>query len=158
KPPPRPDAASPMPGADITPANSGAGQPRGFRRLLESSFFLSAAGLLTGLGNYAFQGIIGRHLDLKEYGSVNTPLGFVALLSLPLAMATMAVTHFLARYDATGDHGRLQGLLGGCRRFLLRLTIAGSLLAAVLVRPLGDFFHFPRVSLTLVALVCVLAG
>ena len=119
---------------------------------------LSAVGLLGGLGNFAFQTIIGRHLKQGEYGFVNSTLGFVGLLGLPLTIATMAVTHYIARYNATGDAARLQGLLAGCRRFLLRLTIAGSVFAAVLVKPLGDFFHVPRTSLTLVALVCVLAG
>ena len=49
-------------------------------------------------------------------------------------------------------------MLAGCRKSLFRLTVAGSVFAALLVKPLGAFFHFPRTSLMLVALLCVLAG
>jgi hypothetical protein len=119
---------------------------------------LSAASFLAGLGNFAFQAIIGRQLkESGEYGLVNTTLGYIGLLGLPLAIATTAITHYIARYDFHGDDARLQGLLAGCRKFLFRLTIAGSLLAVVLAKPLSDFLHF-RTTMTFAALACVLAG
>lgn len=128
------------------------------RKLLESGFLLSAAGLLTGLGNYAFQAIIGRHLSKTEFGLTNGTLIFVGFLSLPLAIATTTVTHYLARFNARGQEAHLQGLLAGCRKFLFRLTLAGSVLAAIVVKPLSDFLHLPRTSLALVALTCVFAA
>lgn len=127
-------------------------------KLLKSGLILSAVGFLAGLGNYAFQAIIGRQLPNGEYGLVNNTLGFAGFLGLPLAIATQAVTHYIARYHFSGDDARLQGLFAGCRKFLFRLTIAGSVLAVLLVKPLSDFFHFPRTSLMLAALLCVLAG
>ena len=86
------------------------------------------------------------------------PLGFIGLLGLPLVIATTSVTHYIAHFRATGDEARLQGLLAGCRKFLFRLTLAGSVAAALLIKPLSAFFHFPRQGLMLVALVCALAG
>ena len=127
-------------------------------KLWHSGVILSAAGLLAGVGNYAFQAIIGRCLDKAEYGYVNSTLGFIGLLGLPLGIATTAVTHYIAHFRATGDEARLQGLLSGCRKFLFRLTLAGSVAAALLVAPLSSFFHFPRPGLMLVALCCALAG
>lgn len=127
-------------------------------KLLKSGLILSAVGFLAGLGNYAFQAIIGRQLPNGEYGLVNNTLGFAGFLGLPLAIATQAVTHYIARYHFSGDDARLQGLFAGCRKFLFRLTMAGSVLAVLLVKPLSDFFHFPRTSLMLAALLCVLAG
>ena len=125
---------------------------------MQSGIILSAASFLVGLGNFAFQAIIGRQLkESGEYGLVNTTLGYVGLLSLPLLIATTAITHYIARYDFHGDDARLQGLLAGCRKFLFRLTIAGSLLAILLAKPLSDFLHF-RPGLTFAALACVLAG
>ena len=127
-------------------------------RLIHSGLILSAASFLIGLGNFAFQAIIGRQLkESGEYGLVNTTLGYVGLLGLPLLIATTAITHYIARYDFHGDDARLQGLLAGCRKFLFRLTIAGSLLAILLAKPLSDFLHF-RPGLTFAALACVLAG
>lgn len=127
-------------------------------KLMQSGIILSAASFLVGLGNFAFQAIIGRQLkESGEYGLVNTTLGYVGLLGLPLLIATTAITHYIARYDFHGDDARLQGLLAGCRKFLFRLTIAGSLLAILLAKPLSDFLHF-RPGLTFAALACVLAG
>ena len=125
---------------------------------MQSGIILSAASFLVGLGNFAFQAIIGRQLkESGEYGLVNTTLGYVGLLGLPLLIATTAITHYIARYDFHGDDARLQGLLAGCRKFLFRLTIAGSLLAILLAKPLSDFLPF-RPGLTFAALACVLAG
>lgn len=135
-------------------------------RLWVSGVIFSAAAFLAGLGNYAFQGLMGRllvHVEngqiiRTEFGLMNTTLGFVGLLSLPVLIAGTAITHYIAHFRASGDEARLQALVDGCKRLLLRLTIGGSLLAIVLVKPLSDFFNFPRGSLMLTALFCVLAG
>jgi O-antigen/teichoic acid export membrane protein len=127
-------------------------------KLWRSGVILSAAGLVAGLGNYAFQAIIGRCLDKAEFGYVNSTLGFIALLGLPVTIASTSVTHYIAHFRATGDEARLQGLLSGCRKFLFRLTLAGSIAAALLVKPLSSFFHFPRQGLMFVALLCALGG
>lgn len=127
-------------------------------KLMQSGVILAAASFLTGIGNFAFQAIIGHQLkESGEYGLANTTLGYVGLLGLPLLIATTAATHYIARYDFHGDEARLHGLIAGCRRFLFRLTISGSLLAIFLAKPLSDFLHF-RPGLTFAALACVLAG
>jgi len=136
-----------------------AGSPR-THKLLQSGIIFAAASLLTTFVHYGFQIIVSRQLDGApgEYGLVLTTLTFVGFLGLPLAIAAQAVTHYIARFHFSGDDARLHGLLAGCRRFLFHVTIAGSVIAIVLVKPLGDFFHIPRTSLTLIALVCVLGG
>ena len=129
------------------------------KQIWRSGIIFTAINFLIGLGNIAFQSIIGHHLKANgEYGLVNTTLSFIGLLGLPLAIATSAVTHYVARFNFSGQDARLKGLLAGCRNFLLRLTIGGSILAVILVKPLSDFFHFPRISLIAIALACVLAG
>jgi len=102
--------------------------------------------------------IMGRQLSKAEFGYMNTTLGFVMFLGLPLLIASNAITHYIAHFRALGNEAGLSGLLLGCRRFLLRLTIVGSVAAILLVKPLADFFRFPRTSLMLVAVVCVIAG
>jgi hypothetical protein len=129
------------------------------RSLLQSGIIFSAISFLPGLGNYVFQAIISRNLgDSGEFGLANSALSFTGLLGLPVAIATFAITHYIARFNFAGEDERLHSLLAGCRKFLFRLTIAGSLLAVLLVKPLGDFFHFPRTSLMLVTLAFALAG
>ncbi|MGA3283886.1 MAG: hypothetical protein ABSD57_05445 [Verrucomicrobiota bacterium] len=129
------------------------------RGLLQSGIIFSAISFVTGLGNLAFQGVLGRHLSLPgQYGNANSALnGFIPLLSLLPLVATFAVTHYIAHFNASGDNARLQGLFMGCRRFLFRLTIIGSLLAVVTVKPLSDFFHYSE-NLMLVTLCCALLG
>jgi O-antigen/teichoic acid export membrane protein len=131
-------------------------QSRG--RLLRSGVLLSAVGLMAGGGNYVFQMIMGRRLSSEEFGFLNTTLGLIGLLGLPSVIASNAITHYIAHFRAQGNLAGLSGLLLGCRRFLLRLTIVGSIAAVVLVKPLAEFFNFPRTTLMLVAVVCVIAG
>jgi hypothetical protein len=129
------------------------------RKLLQSGLIFSAVNFLTGLGNLAFQGVIGRHLSGQgEYGNANSAIsGFMPLLGLLPLIATFAITHYIAHFNASGDHARLQGLFMGCRRFLFRLTIIGSVLAVIIVKPLSDYFHFSQ-NLALVTLSCALLG
>jgi O-antigen/teichoic acid export membrane protein len=128
-------------------------------RLLQSGLIFSAISFVTGLGNLAFQGVMGRHLSEQgQYGNANNALsGFMPLLGLLPAMATLAVTHYIAHFNACGDHARLQGLLAGCQKFLFRFTLAGSALALIAVKPLSSFFHFDQ-NLMLVTLGCALFG
>lgn len=126
--------------------------------LLQSGIILSIVSFLSGLGNFAFQAVVSHKLkESGEYGLVNTTLGFVGLLGLPLTIATTAITHYIARFNFSGDDARLRGLLAGCRKFLFRLTIAGSLLAVFLAKPMSNFLHF-RTSLAFAALICAHVG
>jgi hypothetical protein len=127
--------------------------------LLQSGIIFSAISFVTGLGNLAFQGVLGRHLSGPgQYGNANSALGgLMTLLGLLPAVATFAVTHYIAHFNASGDSARLQGLLLGCRKFLFRFTIIGSVLAMIVTKPLSDFFHYDE-SLMLVTLGCALLG
>jgi hypothetical protein len=129
-------------------------------RLLQSGIVFSAISLLTTFVHYVFQIIVSRQLggETGEYGLALTTITFVGFLGLPLAIATQAVTHYIARFHFSGDDVRLHGLLAGCRKFLFHITLAGSVIAIILVKPLGDFFQIPRTSLTLIALGCTLGG
>jgi hypothetical protein len=129
-------------------------------KLLQSGIVFSVASFLALVIHYLFQAIVSRQLGgtSGEYGLVLATITFISFLGLPLAIASQAVTHYIARFHFSGDDARLHGLLAGCRKFLFHITIAGSFAAIVLVKPLGDFFNIPRTSLTLVTLICVLAG
>lgn len=130
------------------------------RQLLQSGIIFAAISFLITLVHYVFQIIVSRQLggETGEYGLALTTITFIGFLGLPLAIATQAVTHYIARFHFSGDDARLHSLLAGCRKFLFHITIAGSVIAIVLVKPLGDYFNIPRTSLTLIALVCVLGG
>lgn len=129
------------------------------RKLLQSGIIYSAINFLTALGNLAFQSVLGHHLQNQgDYGNANSAInGFMPLLSLPPQVAIFAVTHYVAHYNAIGDLARLQGLLSGCRKFLLQLTAIGSVIAILAIKPLSSFFHYST-SLMLVTLLSTLVG
>jgi len=128
--------------------------------LLQSGIIFTGMSFLALLVHWVFQFIVSPQLgDTEgEYGLFLATIAFIGFLSLPLPIAIQAVTHYVARFHFSGDDARLHGLLSGCRKFLFHITLAGSVIAIVLVKPLGDFFNIPRTSLTLVALVCVLGN
>ena len=128
--------------------------------LLQSGIIFATANFLTLAVGYGFQTIVSRQLGgtSGDYGLVLTTITFIGFLGLPLAIATQAVTHYIARFHFSGEDARLHGLLAGCRKFLFHITIAGSVSAILFVKPLGQYFNIPRTSLTVVALVCVLTG
>jgi hypothetical protein len=127
--------------------------------LLQSGIIFSAISFVNGLGNLAFQAVLGRHLKgVGQYGDANSALGgLMTLLGLVPSVATFAVTHYIAHFAASGDRARLQGLLLGCRKFLFRFTVTGSVLAIIVIKPLSVFFHYSE-NLMLVTLVCTLLG
>jgi hypothetical protein len=128
--------------------------------LLQSGIIMSALGLLAQAIHFAFQIIISPQLggSKGEFGLVLSTITFINLLSMPSAIAVQTVTYYVARFHYSGDDARLHGLLAGCRKFLFQITIAGSIIAILLIKPLSHYFHIPRTSLTLIALVCVLGG
>lgn len=129
-------------------------------KLLQNGIIFAAISFLTGLGNLAFQGVLGRHLSgvVGNYADANSALNsLMTLLGLLPSVAAFAVTHYIAHFKASGNGARLQGLLLGCQKFLFRLTVAGSVLAIIAVRPLSHFFHYNE-SLMLVTLGVTLFG
>jgi O-antigen/teichoic acid export membrane protein len=121
-------------------------------KLWRSGIFWSVLGSIGGLGHLAFSGMMARLLSKPEFGYSNTILTYIGLLSLPLTMVSTSLVHYIAHFRGQNDEARLQGLLAGCQEFLLKATLAGSILAVVLADPLARFFGF-RASLMLVALI-----
>ena len=139
------------------PTTGSAGGQR--NRLLQSGIIFSAISFVTGLGNLAFQSVMGHHLkDAGQYGNANSAIsGFMPLLQLLPLIATYAVTHYIAHFDASGDNARFQGMLLGCRKFLFRFTLVGSVLVVIVIKPLSEFFHYSE-SLMLVTLAGAVLG
>jgi len=127
-------------------------------KIVQSGIIYTALSFVTGGCNLIFQRILISALDgdSGEYGAFKTTAVFVTLLGLPLTMATQAVIHHIAHYQGTGNEARLNGLLAGCRSFLLKFTIVVSLLGVALIQPLSSYFDVPRASLTVSALISLL--
>ncbi len=127
-------------------------------KLWRSGIVWSVLNLIGGFGNFAFSALMARRLSHAEFGYSNTTqTGFITCLNLPLATVTTALVHYIAYFRGRNDEARLQGLLAGCEKFLLQATIAGSLLAVALDKPLGSFFDY-RPTLMLTALSYILVN
>ena len=124
-------------------------------KLLRSGIIFTALSFISGFGNLFFQRISFSALKEAEYGELNQTSAFVGLLGLPLLMASTAIVHHIAHFRAANNEARLQGLLVGCRSFLLKFTIVACVLGIVLIQPLSRLFEIPRPSLTVAALVCL---
>ena len=122
--------------------------------LIQSGLIYAVVNFVTALGNMAFFAVMVRHLKAAgQYSDANSAQnGFIPLLGLLSSIALFAVTHFIAHYKACGDEARLQGLLAGCRKFLVQLTIGGSLIAMIVIGPLSEFFKYSH-SLTVMILI-----
>jgi O-antigen/teichoic acid export membrane protein len=125
-------------------------------KLWRSGIFWSVLSFIAGIGNLAVSAVLGHRLSTSEYGYANFTLDFTTFLGLPLLAFTTALTHYIAHFRGKNDEARLQGLLAGCQSLLIKVSVGGSVLAIVLAAPLGRFFHFPRTSLMLAALLCIL--
>jgi len=128
--------------------------------LLQGGIIFTGMSFLALLVHWVFQFIASPQLGGAEgeYGLFLATIAFIGFFCLPQFIAIQAVTHYIARFHFSGDDARLHGLLSGCRKFLLLITVVGSVFAIAFVKPLGDFFNIPRTSLTLVALVCILGN
>lgn len=97
-------------------------------------------------------------MSWAEFGYTNSALKLMELLGLPLAIISYSLVHYIAHFRAKDDDARLQGLVAGYQTFLLRATILGSVIAIALAAPLTRYFEFPRWSISIAALACVLMG
>ena len=123
-------------------------------KILQSGIIFTAISFVVGGGHFVLQGILRRNLSASgEYGLTGATESFTALLGLPLLVAITAVTHHVAHFRGTGDEARLNGLLVGCRSFLLKATIVLSVVGLLLIQPLSRYFEIPRATLTLTALI-----
>ena len=125
-------------------------------RLLRSGIIFTALSFISGVGNLVFLKINGTALGDGEFGAFGQTTAFVGLLGLPLLMASTAIVHHIAHFRGANNEARLQGLLVGCRSFLLKFTIVACVLGIVLIQPLSRLFAIPRPSLTVAALVCLI--
>jgi O-antigen/teichoic acid export membrane protein len=129
--------------------------PKNWWLLLQAGSLLTAANFTASLGQYLFQVMMGRMLPLPEFGFLNSTLGLVLLMGIPLAATSQAIVYYLAHHHARDNRAELAAWEESSQRLLRRLTWWISVAAVLLIWPLTDFFNFPRHSLMLLALACI---
>jgi O-antigen/teichoic acid export membrane protein len=123
--------------------------------LWKSAVVLTVANFLAAFANYVFQAVMGHWLSLAEFGYLNSALGMVAFLAVPLTAASQAVTHYLAQHQAQDDQKKLAQLQAASRWWLMQLTWVFGFISLLLFQPLNHFFNFPRSTVLWVVLATI---
>jgi O-antigen/teichoic acid export membrane protein len=120
---------------------------------LSDGAILTAANFVAAIANYLFQALMRRHLPWSEFGYLNTTIGLIMFAGVPLTAASQTVTHHLALVGAQGDTEKLQRLQAASLKFLRHLTWFLFAVSLMVLYPVAEFLHFPRMSLAWVALL-----
>jgi len=111
---------------------------------------------LVALLNFIAQVVFRRELAPGEFGTLNTALGVIGLMTVPVLALNQAFTHYLARHPAAGPNPRIDSLRDAA--FVVTETFAWIwgglclLLVFLVLSPLD----LPRFSLQLFTLANVL--
>jgi O-antigen/teichoic acid export membrane protein len=127
----------------------------GLRQIAETGGLLTVANFVASVGQYIFQILMGHQLPLEEYGIMNSTLYLVLFVGVPLTAVGQSLAYFLARHHANEDTNRLANLQASGQMLLRRMTWIICIVAVIVIKPLTDFLHFPRLSLSIAALACV---
>lgn len=120
-------------------------------RMVRHGLLLLLANAVVAGCNLGFQLLAARTLSDPEYAILVAFLEAVALLAVPTAGLSTALTHYTVRLHA--DHGPA-AVWGLARRWCLRTTLAAGvvvLLAVVGRGPLADMLRFDRHSAVVAA-------
>jgi len=147
---------------EAVPETKAPGDPGFFRRALaiyqketgQSLTFWAFLALL----NLITQIIFRRDLAQGEFGTLNTALGLIGLMTVPVLALKQAFAHYLARDHAAGQTARIDSLRDAA--FLATETFAWvwGAFSLVLVFVLLNRLDLPRFSLQLFALMNVLVA
>jgi hypothetical protein len=146
--------------ADVASVAKAPGEPGFFRRAVLA--YQNETGqspvvwALLALLNFIAQIIFRREMAPGEFGTLNTALGVVGLMTVPLFAVNLAFTHYLARHSAAGPNARIEALRAAS---LLATETFGWIwggLCLVLVFLFLPLLDLPRFSLQLFMLMNVL--
>jgi hypothetical protein len=114
---------------------------------------------LVALLNFIAQIVFRRELAPGEFGTLNTALGVIGLMTMPLLAVNQAFTHHLARHPATGAAGqnaRIDSLRAAALTVTETFAWIWGCLCLLLVFLLLSPVDLPRFSLQLFTLMNVL--
>lgn len=125
------------------------------KAFLQSGIILTAVTFIASAIHYLFQSFMGHLLPREEYGYMNSTLGVILLLSVPLVAASQSVAHFLARLQKEGDAQKLEEFRQKSLHWLWKGTWILLGLALLSWKPMKEWLNFPRTSLALLVLACL---
>jgi O-antigen/teichoic acid export membrane protein len=118
--------------------------------LIVSSAVLFSFSMVGNLANYFFQFFMSRHLTPSDYGTLNALLSLLVIISIPGGAITLVVAHYVSRYKAREEYGKISSFFSGSLRRVTLLGIVLFVLFALFSKMISDFLRIPSVSLVLI--------
>ena len=145
--------------ADAAPA---AKDPGFFRRALliyqkETGHSLVLWALIA-LFNFIAQIVFRHEMEPGEFGTLNTALGAIGLMTVPVLAVNQAFTHYLARNGDAGQSERIDSLRATAPLVMETFAWIWGILCLLLVFLLLSLLDLPRFSLQLFTLLNVLVA
>jgi len=110
---------------------------------------------VVALLNFIAQIVFRRELAPGEFGTLNTMLAMIGLLTVPMLAVNQAFTHYLARHHAAKPGARMDSLRAAALPVTGMFAWIWAGLSLLLVFVLLPPLHLPRFSLQLLTLVNV---
>ena len=120
--------------------------------LWKSGIILTAAAVLSGVGNYLFQVVMGRFLSIYEFGLLSSGLSLVALCAFPLQAVS------LSRYRAEEELTKLKIAVLNSKNIIFIFSVSLIAISLVFLKPLSVFFGFPRSSIILAVAIAAIGS
>ena len=111
---------------------------------------------LVALLNFIAQVVFHRELATGEFGTLNTALGVIGLMTVPVLALNQAFAHHLARAHRDGPSTRIESLRAAALPVMETFAWIWGALCLVLVFLLLPLLGLPRFSLQLLTLINVL--
>jgi hypothetical protein len=111
---------------------------------------------LLALLNFITQIVFRHELAPGEFGTLNTALGVIGLMTVPLLAVNQAFTHYLARDHAAGQSARIDSLRAAALPVMETFAWIWGAFCFLLVFLLLPLLDLPRFSLQLFTLMNVL--
>lgn len=133
------------------------------KRLFKNSFISAtfwmfvATGFLNG-GNYLYHLLMGRLLGRTSYGVLESVIGLLYILAVPLMTLTLVIVKFVSTYKGKGELTKISGLISFLNRRLLIFGIFFSLLMFALTPLIADFLHLPSVWIVFLLITSFFIG
>ncbi len=113
---------------------------------------------LVALCNGLLQIILRREMNPGEFGTLNTVLGVIGLMIVPLQAANAAFAFYFTRAHPTDKNGAIDTLRAAAPVVIETFAWSWSAISAVAISLLLPVLHLPRFSLELFTLLNVLVA
>ncbi|MEW6171404.1 MAG: oligosaccharide flippase family protein, partial [Candidatus Omnitrophota bacterium] len=114
--------------------------------LVRGTTVIFLGSIFVGVGNYAFNIIMGRLLGPSDYGVLASLLALTYIINVPSQTINLTVSKYVAQLNAKRDHLRIKSLFQNSLKKTLVIGLFAFLFFLSISFFLQDFLHLPKTS------------